>query len=54
MSKFTQVVRHNIKNIFAGLTIKRIPDNEIIKSIFDQTNETITIRNHTRIIAGKD
>ena len=24
------------------LTIKRIPDNEIIKSIFDQTNKTIS------------
>src|SRR6185503_17349734 len=31
------------------LTIKRVPDNEIIKSIYDQTNKTITVREITRI-----
>jgi hypothetical protein len=49
MSKFTYVERNLIKNIVATLTIKRIPDNEIIKEIFDQTNKTMTVRNLTRI-----
>jgi hypothetical protein len=31
------------------LTIKRIPDSEIIKSIFDQTGKTTTVSNLTRI-----
>jgi hypothetical protein len=31
------------------LTIKRIPDLEIIKSIFDQTGKTTTVSNLTRI-----
>jgi len=31
-----------IKSTVAVLTIKRIPDNEIIKNIFDQTNKTIS------------
>ncbi|MGA9218912.1 MAG: hypothetical protein WBZ50_09740, partial [Nitrososphaeraceae archaeon] len=34
---------HN-DNIVACLTIKRIPDNEIINNIFDQTNKTMTER----------
>ncbi|MFI5425286.1 MAG: hypothetical protein ACHQXG_10910 [Nitrososphaerales archaeon] len=34
---------HN-DNIDACLTIKRIPDNEIINNIFDQTNKTIDIK----------
>ena len=31
------------------LTIKRIPDKEIIKSIYDQTGKTTTVSNLTRI-----
>ena len=31
------------------LTVKRIPDSEIIKSIFDQTGKTTTVSNLTRI-----
>ncbi|MGA7007083.1 MAG: hypothetical protein WBY28_08415 [Nitrososphaeraceae archaeon] len=34
--KFTCTERLTVKNIVALLTIKRIPDSEIIKSIFDQ------------------
>jgi hypothetical protein len=49
MSKFTTVERNQIKNIVALLSIKRIPDSEIIKSIFDQTNKTMTVRNLTRV-----
>ena len=49
MSKFTYVEKNLVKNMVAILTIKRIPDNEIIKHIFDQTNKTISIREVTRI-----
>ena len=41
--------RLTVKNIVAMLTIKRIPDSEIIKSIFDQTGKTTTVSNLTRI-----
>jgi len=33
-----------VKSIVASLTIKRIPEPEITKAIFDQTNKTITDR----------
>jgi hypothetical protein len=49
MSKFTTVEKNQIKNTVALLSIKRIPDLEIIKSIFDQTNKIITVRQVTRI-----
>jgi hypothetical protein len=49
MSKFTSVEKNQIKNIVALMSIKRIPDLEIIKSIFDQTNKTMTVRNLTRV-----
>ena len=42
MPKFTCTERLTVKNIVAMLTIKRIPDSEIIKSIFDQTGKTTT------------
>ena len=41
--------RLTVKNIIALLTIKRIPDSEFIKSIFDQTGKTTTVSNLTRI-----
>jgi hypothetical protein len=40
--KFNAEERALIKSTVAMLTIKRIPDNEIIKNIFDQTNKTIS------------
>jgi hypothetical protein len=49
MSKFTYAERETIKSIVASLTIKRIPDNEILKVIFDQVNKTMTIRHLSRI-----
>ena len=49
MPKFTCTERLAVKNIVAMLTIKRIPDAEIIKSIFDQTGKTTTVSNLTRI-----
>jgi hypothetical protein len=49
MSKFTYAERETIKSIVASLTIKRIPDNEILKAIFDQVNKTMTIRHVSRI-----
>lgn len=49
MPKFTYTERLTVKNIVAMLTIKRIPDSEIIKCIFDQTGKTTTVSNLTRI-----
>ena len=42
VGKFNAEERALIKSTVAMLTIKRIPDNEIIKNIFDQTNKTIS------------
>ena len=42
MGKFNAEERALIKSTVALLTIKRIPDSDIIKSIFDQTNKTIS------------
>jgi hypothetical protein len=40
--KFTNGERTLIKNIVATLSIKKIPDFEIIKEIYQQTDKTIT------------
>ena len=40
MVEYTNEERSLIKNIVAMLSIKRIPDAEIIKAIYDQTNKT--------------
>lgn len=42
MGKFTNGERPMVKNIIATLSLKRIPDNEIIKEIERQTNKIIT------------
>jgi len=42
MSKFTVAERATVKTIVASLTIKRIPESEIINEIYRQTNKTIT------------
>ena len=42
MGKFNAKERALIKSTVATLTIKRIPDREIIKAIFEQTNKTIS------------
>ena len=42
MPKFTKGERTLIKSIVATLSIKKIPDSEIIKEIYRQTNKTIT------------
>ena len=42
MPKFTNGERIAVKSIIASLSIKRIPDNEIIKEIYQQTNKMIT------------
>jgi hypothetical protein len=49
MSKFTYAERESIKSTVAILTIKRIPDKEIIRAIAEQTNKTMTIRHLTRV-----
>jgi hypothetical protein len=40
--KFTNGERLLVKHIVATMTIKRFPDNEIIKEIERQTNKTVT------------
>jgi hypothetical protein len=42
VAKFTGPERALAKSIVATLSIKRIPDTEIIKEIYDKTNKTIT------------
>jgi hypothetical protein len=42
--KFTNEERSLVKTIVATLSIKRIPESEIIKEVFNQTNKTITKR----------
>ena len=42
MGKFNAEERALIKSTVAMLTIKRIPDSDIIKTVFDQTNKTIS------------
>jgi hypothetical protein len=49
MSKFTYAERQNIRSMVACLTIKRIPDKEILKAIAEQTDRSITLRHLTRI-----
>ena len=41
-SKYTNDEKNIIKTIIATLTLKRFPDDEIIKEIFDKTNKTIS------------
>ena len=41
MAKFTNAERSLAKSILATLSIKKIPDAEIIKEIERQTNKTI-------------
>ena len=41
-SKYTVYERHMIKSLVATLSIKRIPDNEIIKEIERQTNTIVS------------
>jgi hypothetical protein len=42
VSKYTAAERALVKNIVATLSIKRIPEVEIINAIFDQTNKTLS------------
>ena len=44
MGKFLNGERTLVKSIIATLSIKKVPDNDIIKAIYDQTNKTITTR----------
>jgi hypothetical protein len=42
--KFTSIERSNLQNLVANLSIKRIPDNEIIKEVYNQIGKTISRR----------
>ena len=42
MPKFTAAERILVKSIIASLSIKRIPEQDIIDEIFRQTNKTLT------------
>ncbi len=44
MPKFTTAERILLKSIVATLSIKRIPEPEIVKEIFYQTNKTVPTR----------
>lgn len=44
MPKFTHHESSLLKKIVASLSIKRLPNSEIIKEVFKQTNKTITDR----------
>jgi hypothetical protein len=44
LPKFTNVERILLKSMVATLSIKRVPESDIIKEIFHQTNKTITTR----------
>ena len=44
MGKFLNGERSLVKSIIATLSIKKVPDDEIIKAIYQQTNKTITTR----------
>jgi hypothetical protein len=42
MPKFTSAERILVKSIVASLSIKRIPEDQIINEIYNQTNKTLT------------
>jgi hypothetical protein len=44
LPKFTNAERILLNSIVATLSIKRVPESDIIKEIFHQTNKTITTR----------
>jgi outer membrane protein assembly factor BamA len=44
MGKFTKEETALIKNIVATLSIKRIPDPEIMKEVYNKTKKTISRR----------
>jgi hypothetical protein len=44
LPKFTNSERILLKSIVATLSIKRVPESDITKEIFHQTNKTITTR----------
>jgi hypothetical protein len=44
MGKFTNNERHIVKSLIATLSLKRIPDKEIIEIIYSQTNKMISER----------
>jgi len=44
MPKFTSSERSSLQSLIANLTIKRIPENEIIKEVLTQTGKTISRR----------
>jgi hypothetical protein len=42
VGKFTASEKVLVKSLVGALTIKRMPESEIIKEIYNQTNKTIT------------
>ena len=42
MPKFTASERMLMQNLVCNLSIKRIPDNEIVKGVYEQTKKTIS------------
>ena len=44
MAKFTNGERNRVKSLIASLSIKKIPEPEILKAIYEQTGKRITDR----------
>ena len=44
MSKFTCAEKETVKSVIARLSVKRIPEREILKEVFEVTGKTITRR----------
>ena len=44
MSKFTCAEKETVKSVIARLSVKRIPEREILKEVFNVTGKTITRR----------
>lgn len=44
MGKFTAAERDLVKRIVATLSIKRVPEPEIINEIYTQTNKAISLQ----------
>jgi hypothetical protein len=56
MPKFTNAERILVKSIVASLSIKRIPEDQIVAEIYNQTKKTLTKSGliYTLIIHGNN
>ena len=52
MSKFTSAEGVLVKSIVASLSIKRVPESEILSEVYKQTNKTLSTSGMYRIKKG--